>query len=250
MRKILSVALAVCMILSAVLLTACGETPEALINDAIEKTAQLEALDVFTDQNIKMSMMGTEMSMPVKTTVQLKGAEEYMEMQIIMMGIASTTVEYTDGEWVYINMDGTTYKQKKSDPSMSMFNAGSVKTLLQVLPEDLLAECEIAKNEDGSKSVSLQIPADTFVALYDPMLKNLNQTVASPDEDVTHGDADVTLTVKDGYLVKYEMSYTVSLNVEGQSIGASMKVAVDINNPGQDVVITPPEGYAAFPAME
>lgn len=250
MKKIFSAALAVCMILSAVLLTACGETPAQLINGAIEKTAQLESFDILADQNIKMSMMGMEMAMPVKTAVQMKGAEEYMDMQITMMGITSTTVEYTDGEWVYINQDGTTYKQKKSDPSMAMFNASSVKTLLQVLPEDLLAACEIVKNEDGSKSVSLQIPAATFVSLYDSMLKNLNQTVASPDEDVTHGDANVTLTVKDGYLVKYEMDYTVTLDMEGQEIGASMKVAVDINNPGQDVVITPPEGYAEFPSME
>ena len=139
MKKITSVILAVCMLLSVVALAGCSETPASLVNGAMAKMSELTSLEAKMDAEIKMSMMGTEMSMPVKTTVQMKGAEEYMEMQIIMMGIASTTVEYTDGEWVYINMDGTTYKQKKSDPSMSMFNAGSVKTLLQVLPEDLLA---------------------------------------------------------------------------------------------------------------
>lgn len=250
MKKIFCAALAVCMILSAALLTSCGETPAQLINGAIEKTAQLGAYDVVVDQGINMSMMGTQMSMPVKTSVQMKGSELLMSMEITMMGITSTTVEYTDGEWVYVNMDGTTYKQEKSDPSMYMFTADSVTALLTALPEDLLAECEIVKNEDGSKSVSLQIPASTFFSLYDSMLKNLNKTVASPEETVALSDADVTLVVKDGYLVKYEMKYTVTLEVETQSITADMDVAVSFNNPGQDVVITPPEGYAEFPALD
>ena len=65
MRKFLSAALAVCMLLSVVLLTSCGETPESLINGAVLNMAQLESMEANVDREVKMNMMGVDVAVPI-----------------------------------------------------------------------------------------------------------------------------------------------------------------------------------------
>lgn len=243
------------MMLSVMMLASCGETPASLINSAMANMAQLDSLEVKSNLEAKTNVMGTDMTLPVVTRVQMTGAQGdspvvLMDMEVSMMGITSKTTEYNDGEWIYISVDGINYKVDNVNKSAMLFNGVSAKTLLQELAEDLLQGAKIVKNEDGSKTVALTIPAAVFTEMYAPMLNNLNKTVGTAEDAMTVSDADVKLTVKDGYLTKYEMNYTVDMVVEGMDASASMAMTAEFLNPGQDVTITPPAGYQDFPELD
>lgn len=255
MRKILSAVLAVCMLLSVMLLTSCGETPESLINGAVLNMAQLESMEADVDMEIKMSMMGVDITMPIDMHLAMADVKSgkpvaAIDAEMSMMGETVTMNMYMDGsEWAYLTVAGVSYKAKLADAKEAFpMDTSSATDVLKELPADLLADAEIVKNEDGSKSVALVITADKFSEVYGAdVMEGLTSTAG---DSVTMKDVTVVITVKDGYIVEYDMAFDMDMTVEGKDVAASMDMKIHYLNAGQTVTVNPPAGYQDFPELD
>ena len=229
MRKILSAVLAVCMLLSVMLLTSCGETPESLINGAVLNMAQLESMEANVDMEVKMNMMGVDVSVPIDMHLAMADVKSgkpvaAIDAEMSMMGETVAMNMYMDGsEWAYLTVAGVSYKAN-------------------------LADAEIVKNEDGSKSVALLITADKFSEVYGADV--MEGLTATAGDSVTMKDVTVVITVKDGYIVEYDMAFDMDMTVEGKDVSASMDMKIHYLNAGQTVTVNPPAGYQDFPELD
>ena len=59
-------------------------------------------------------------------------------------------------------------------------------------------------------------------------------------------NGSVSVTVKDGYVTNYDLSYRMSMEVYGIVADATVTASVEFVNPGKTVTITPPECYESF----
>lgn len=254
MKRITSVVLAVCMLLSVMLFASCAqETPASLVNGAMEKMAELDSMEAKVDAEIKMSMLGIDLAMPIDMHMVLENAKSTtpvasLEAEMSMMGESVSMNMYLDGQgWAYITMDGEGYKVNTADAMEQLpLSTDNVTDMITQFPEELFEGAQIVNNEDGSKSVSLAITPEMYAQLFGDALDGLASSMGAA---VTLKDISLEITVKDGYVVEYDIEFDMDMNVEGISVSASMDMDIDYINPGKAVKVTPPAGYENFPVM-
>ncbi len=254
MKKITSILLAALMIVSVMALASCKkpETPESLVNGAIEKTNAYDAYEIDMLMEMSMNVMGMEMTIPLDMHVMTSGEKEdnpitSMNMTIELLGMSSTVDMYSEGDWAYITADDESFKMNLEDAKEQV---GSTDTsyLESIIPADIFEGTEIIENEDGTKSVELVIPDDRFTEIFPTMLDSMTSTMGTGTAaDIKISNAKITITVADGLIKGFDMTFDMEMTIEGIAVTASAKVESDYLAFGEDVVITPPEGYLDFP---
>ena len=56
----------------------------------------------------------------------------------------------------------------------------------------------------------------------------------------------VEYTIKNGYVISYDMKYTMTTTIDGVVSTYHIEANTEIKNPGKTVTITPPQGYRNF----
>ena len=254
MKRIISVVLAVCMLLSVMVLASCAETPASLINGAMVKMAGLTSVEAKMDAEIKMSMLGIDMTMPIDMYMVLEDAKSEnpvssLNLEMSFMGESVAMDMYMDGQgWAYVTMDGENYKVSLEDATGALpIGTDSVTNMITQFPEDLFEGAVIEKNDDGSKSVTLVITAEQYAELFGEAMDSLSGSLGAA---VSVKDVTLEITVKGGYVVEYDIEFDMDMNIEGVTVSASMDMDIDYINPGKAVKVTPPAGYENFPAID
>ena len=159
MKKIISVVLAVCMLLSVMVLASCAETPASLINGAMIKMANLTSMESKMDAEIKMSMLGIDMTMPIDMYMVLEDAKSEnpvssLNLEMSFMGESVAMDMYMDGQgWAYVTMDGENYKVSLEDATGALpIGTDSVTNMITQFPEELFEGAVIEKNDDGRRA--------------------------------------------------------------------------------------------------
>ena len=253
MKKIVALLLVLC--LTSMLFAGCGTKPAGeQIAEALNKTQALDSIDAKMTMNVTMAMQGVTIELPV--TMDIKGdalqtdsPKMAIDMAMTMMGETAKMEMYMEGEWAYYVMDDFKYKMKISELDASDDYSDSVDSLVQDLPEDLLKDIKLEEKSDGSKSVTIDISADKFSELYKDIMEGMNSSAGAGTDNVEITGCSVSLTMKDGYITEYAMSYDMQMTVEGISVTANAEAAVVYKNPGSKVTVTPPEGYQDFQDM-
>lgn len=251
-RKIVSVVLALCVLLMCVSLTACkSETAYSVIGSAVEKTQALDSMAAEMKIEMNMDMDGMTMSVPITadmkaTELQSGSPKISSDISMSMLGQDILMSMYQEGDWAYIVVDDMKYKTNISEAESEYDYSDDMNDMLKTLPEELLKEVELVKNEDGSKTVTVSIPDEMFAEIYEDFLSGLDTAAGTEGAEIKISDAVVTITVANDYISVYDMKFNMDMEIEGIAVSTEVKATITYRNVGAEVTVTPPEGYESF----
>lgn len=271
MKKILSALLAVCMLFAVATTSGCTISAAKTIDEAIKKTEALDAIDVTFFMETSMNM-GFSVTIPMTVNMKADNIKSSTPTMLAsastsMMGIELKSDVYMEEGMFYVSASGMNYKLKVEESDEDYDYVGNVNSIINDIPEDLLENVELVKNDDGSNTATISVDDARFKELFkDFICKSAQDTIIDDDDEentdavddtennfmdnilekITVTDATVKVTVKNGYVLVYELSYSMKVStIIGEST-SSVKASVTYNNPGETVEITPPEGYKDF----
>lgn len=260
-KRIVALFLTVVMLFTCAMLGGCGEkekAPEAdkgsvavIVNNALKKNGELDAISAVMKMEMSMKMEGMTMDMPITAKIKAKnlnkdGMVASVDMTMSMMGQEIAMQMYQEGEWAYMVMEDMKYKVSAKDMEGEMDYAQSTKDMLKEIPEELFKNVKIVEGKDGSKKVTINFPSDKFTELYNDVIKDINSNNGTETDEFKISDAVVTVTMVDDYVTVFDMSFKMEMTVEGIKTTTTAKVSITYDEPGKEVVITPPEGYQNF----
>lgn len=264
-KRLISLLLALAVLWSGILFTGCGNenAPDKVkekstfevISDALKKTENLESMAA--EMKMEMNMAAEGMTMSIPMTIKLKGKDMKTDNPVISMVVSMTMLGqsidiemYQEGQWAYMVMGDMKYKANAKDMESEYDYTESVDEMLQQIPEELLKDVELVKAEDGSQSVTIPFPADKFAEIYDDFIESVNSETEVDVGEMKITDSVVKLTIANGYVSVYDVAFTMEMTVEGVTSSTEAKVTLTYENPGQEVTITPPEGYQEFEEID
>ena len=254
-KRLFSLVLALCLLCCCGMLSGCTEKSAAeVINTAVKNSEALDAIAAEMKLDMHMAMEGITMDIPMTMDIKATDLKKekptmYTKMTTSLVGQAVEMEMYQEGDWMYIATDGMNYKMNAAEAAEEYDFSDDMDAMVQELPEELLKDVKLTKNEDGSQSVTVSIDGKKFSELYDDYIEDVN---ASADIEVgtpTIDNAVVTITVKDGYVTVYAMDFDMTVTVEEISSTVKVKATITYKEPGKAVTVTPMEGYQDFEEM-
>lgn len=263
MKKIISLLLAAVLFVSAFAFASCEkQTAYTLVSGALAKSSGLDSMEADYSINIKMTAMGETYEIPMTYKVKASGLKTdspvaSTTMTMDMLGVSMSMDIYMDQEYCYMSMLGQNVKIKIGEATEDYELMDEITGLTQPLPEELLKDVIIVKNEDGTQTVSLEISEEEFESIYkDFYMSMVSEIVAEVEyKDISLSNIKVNITVnKDGYIGTYGMNFNLNIQmiIDGQTfdVSASAEATVDYINPGTAVTIQFPEGYQDFTEID
>jgi len=264
MKKIFTLALALLMALSALSLASCEKalTPYETVAAALEKNAQLDAIEAEQVIKMKMDMMGMTIEMPVNGTMKATGIKSgnpvmYSKASTTVMGTTMDTETYVEDGYLYMNAMGESYKTNATAIAEDYDVLKEINSMLQLPPERVFEGVEPVTNEDGTTSFSFTMTKDDYLATYRPFFDSMSESlgVTSDGSGLKIDDVNITMTIdKNGYVCGYVMAFKLEVSVTESGVSMDIKCDVecklDFVNIGGNVTITPPEGYKDYKELE
>ncbi len=269
-KKILSLTLAALMMASLLCFSSCAkpETAYTLISGAVKKTEALNDLDMTMEMNMAMQVMGLDVTVPMTYDIKATGLKSdapvyRMDMTMSVLGMEMSVDAYVEGNDCYVS----TREVLSDEPvnvkmTLDQFAADnetidSVQSMVQPLSEEQLADKEIVVNEDGSKTVSVEMDEETFNRIFDTFVDSAVAAAAEDAEGMQLSMSNIKLDMTvgpDGYFDSYRIAFDMTMTMEEAGISMDMECHVDAmatyNNPGEKVTVTPMEGYEDFEEFE
>lgn len=270
-KRVIAMLLALMMLCTGVLFTACGgegttgatETTEAvaeksvseIINEAMKKTENLDSMSAVMKMEMNMVAEGITMSIPITAKIKAKdiNGENPIASVIVTMSMFGQELDiemYQEGQWAYMVMEDMKYKTNAEDMVAEYDYADSANDMLQEIPEELLKDAELVKAEDGSQTVTITFPGEKFAEIYAELIESANSETGTEMGEMKISDAVVKITVANGYVTVCDIVFTMEMTVEGVTSSTGVKTTLTYENPGREVTITPPEGYQDFEEMD
>ena len=167
MKKILCLVLALSLLFAVTAsLTSCEafDTPETMVAKAVAKTALQDSYAGNILMNLSFELFGETVEMKLSGDIKaedVKGEHPEMEMKMTIeaMGSSTQSTTYIRDGWSYIVNDGESYKTKNDE---GIGADDTVDSIIKDIPTNLFENTEIVKAEDGTRSVTVTIPADVF----------------------------------------------------------------------------------------
>lgn len=249
MKKIISLVLSLCLLLAAsASLISCEafDTPETMVTKAVAKTALADSYEGEIQMDVSFEFLGQPLAVKIATDMkaaELRGKSPVVEMKtsVEALGQSSESTSYIKDGWTYVVDKGTSYKIKNDE---GIGADDTVDSILKEIPKDLFEGTEIVKAEDGTRSVTLTLPAATFAELYDELVVEMMDSFGADVEFIV-SDAVVTISVKNGRISLYDIAFTMTVEAMGMSFEADAKATIAFTKYG-GVSVEMPENYESF----
>ena len=272
-KKILSLVLMLCLLITPLLLVSCDEEPasdpsgdvtppapkeptaadlEKELSEAIAKVQALKEMDLKYVIDAEYVIDGSTIKMPITMVSKAKGLGgdnliTYAEVSMSSMGQNYDVINYTENGWDYTLTNGQGYKSQTDpdDPQDSSLE-GFFTDLKgkDILKMDKLTYTD---NADGSRTVKVEVDGEKFQEAFDEAMEIVDGLAQmGTDVEVAVKGATLEYTIKDGYVISYQMNYSMEMEIQGTAATCNIEVVSTVNNPGKAVTITPPEGYKNF----
>ena len=251
MKKLISLFLALSLLLCATMaLTSCGEekSPERMVVSALEKTDKLDDYAGKMTISMNLEISGQTMAIQMIADMKMENATSdnpltQIDLEMWLLGTKVTTTTYSDKDWVYtVDADGS-YKTRILESEENQMD-----TILKELPSETFEGVEIVNEEDGTRSVTVAIPDETFNEIYSELIDTVTESFASQDATVTISNAVVNLKVKDDLVASYDISFDMEISIAGTTGTVHTDATVDFTQ-YEGVKVTFPEGCESFPEM-
>lgn len=233
------------------------QTAYELVKSASEKNLALDSSQLEISLNMKMSLMGMTIEMP--TNYSIKTAKEdghtiasaVMEMNVMNESIKMDL--FVDKDYVYLSENVENIKAKlpiTSDLAAGYDVSKMGEDIIKELPEDILKDVQIVKNDDGSKTVNVAIAEDRFNEIFKDYTDAALDSVLSELSDdsgmeikFSNAKADITVN-KDGYVSDYNLSFDMNMKMNVEGITMDLSASVDSTckyiNPGNKITVERP----------
>lgn len=258
MKRIISAALALVLIAFTVLLTSCeSKSAQDKVNEAIVKARDADAFEASLSIVVAMHFEDDEDTVypdelhVVKKNANSEKPEILHQRTMYFLGMPFAILTYTDsGEWGYVATFDSTYKTPYEGVAQSV-NTKEIDRLLFKLPPMVFENAGIIRNEDGSTTYYLDVEKNLFHELYGKLLNTMKDRMEVEDSRLIRiSNARVEITLDDGNLRDYDIFFDMASDGKEYPRNASVTVELDYLAFGDDVVLTPPEGYLDFPLVE
>lgn len=228
-----------------------GQSQTLSINDAVEKSQKLDAIDAVLNLEMEMTANGVDMTIPLEAQIKSKGLQSgnpvtSVAMKMTMMGQKASMEMYQEGDWVYMVSQGMKYKMSVSEMGDEYDYSDDINNMLQPIPEEIIKESKTEKADDGSTTFTFTMSGEKFSELYDDFLDGVAEDSGMTGGDIKISDVTIKITAADGYVTVYDMAFDMEMTVQGVEAQVDMKASITFKNPGKDVTITPPAGYKDF----
>ena len=257
MKKWLSMIMVLALL---VCLTACGENAATnaddgkkdepvdlytLVKEATEKTLAATSYEAKMVYVVDTDMFGTQMKTTADLVLTYNGEKIGVDGKSVveMMGSKTETPcrYYYDGEYLYMTMLGEGYKIAATEEDF-VEEVGSFNEYIVVLPEELFEGIT-----GDAENVVLTLDETTLKNLYG---EALGEEIGEDPSDITVKDGKIILSVKDGYLSTFNMSFTCEIDMgEEDTVTYVFSQETTFTQYG-DVTVTPMEGYEDFEEMD
>ena len=223
MKKFLSLALALMMIVSLFAMTSCEKEPKEQLEAAnkalTEKPYTMTMKMNLTADNSDVQEILDAMNVEVPVTID--GNNMFLDMTMDMMGQSVAMKMTLVDKVLYYNMDlaGMAMKMKATlnDEQLADFvNKNGAE-----MPVDYTMFAELKSEKKDGKTVI------TCTGINDEGKKALNDELASSLGDMgkaTVGDLSYNITLKDGKYESMDLSCTYTVTVSGVSVSVTMKI--------------------------
>lgn len=223
----------------------------------MENTEALDAYEAQLVVDIEVTVGAEKVDMLTVTDFSILDATTrnpvlYADIYMEVMGETAEAEMYVEDDWVYMLQDGNGYKMSaheafdEADDITETFDE-----YFQDLPESLFKGIKAVKNKDGSASVTLEIPNEIFEDTFADIAISVTDSITEGVDfsDLTYKNAVVEITVKDGYVMIFEIAFDLSMRVEGTRVTASVEEKLLLKDWGDGVKLDPMDGYEDFPLL-
>ena len=246
-KQILALGLTLVMLCG--LFAGCGqESAYETIEAAVAKTQELD--DISAKMVMDMTISSEEMSlaMPISMDMKAKNVKSdnptiLTNLTLTMLGQTLDAQIYQENGWSY-TVIGEGKHKTQSEPQTDQYNYS--EEMMQVIPEELMQDVKMEKGVDGAAKATITIPGEKFTEVYSDLVDELSGNLVE-GADLTVENAVVTISVKDGYIGAYDMSFSLTASDGEEVTTLDVEASITYENPGKSVEITPPEGYQDFP---
>ena len=247
MKKIISVALAILLLMSSLLMTSCGGV-KSDISKADKKMQEVDNCKASSTVEIKMKSQGVTITTSMiydMTYVDLlsETPKLYADVTIKAFNEEVKGVIYREDGWDYTVAEGEKFK--------SPVDENNDATIFE-LPDEVLKYAETSV-KDGIKTISVDIDPDDFEELFPKFCETAYALYFEKDDidSMVIKDGFVTVSIdKDGYLRDDNMGMICELTVEGETIEVTVTAAVRYSEYNGNHTVTPPQGYKSFPEAD
>lgn len=218
-----------------------------LYQEADQKSSSLPGLDIQADIQMNFSYDGLEI--PIFMNMQLQyhdintpDMEFFSSSNITMMGIHKTeTSFYTNG--CYYSDMGINEKYKMKIGYGDMTNQLTLGGLTGQFGA-FLENVQIADDESGNKILLYSSETEGLEKYLADFYDEIWPSLTDSDFKINKLDGKAVIS-PEGYFSKEEIFISTTLVEDGETLGMSMNINLDYNNPGQAVTIEFPsiEGY-------
>ncbi len=234
------------------------------VNEAITKTAGVNALDMEMKTDIKVTAGETNEDLSYVYNVKMKDLQTnepdfLTDVDVTLFGETVPATVYYEDTYFYVVTEMENVKLASGDLISKYDFANEWKTKNALIPEDVLKNAEETVNTDGTKTVALSYEAEPFKAAYGNLItewqgklltKYVGETVES---SLTPSNMIVTVVIDEttGYLTSYTISFDADMTAkttddETKSLSANITYQTVYNAVEDAVVLNAPEGYADF----
>ena len=264
MKKNRSILFLILILACTLILAGCGSPQETkeltayeLVKSAVEKNAALESSEFETSIKMSMSISGISMEIPLNYSIKTAKEDGHtIASAVIKMDVMGETVEtdvFVDKDFIYISEN--VQKMKVRVPVSSELASGydiskMGQEIVKELPEDILKDVQIINNNDGSKTVNVEISEDRFNEIFkdytDAALNSVLSELSDDDQmDITFSNAKASITVNsDGYVSDYNISFDMSMKISMQGISMDLTSSCESScryiKPGSKVTVDRP----------
>ena len=216
-----------------------------IVNGAIKNTLSSTSFEAKVNGKIDSDIMGNKSSSTKDLTVKTAGTNISVEGKKNEYDFDFDVKYYYDGSWMYFDMYGECYK-RQVDLNEFSAEAGGVAGAIVELPE---AVFESAVDNNGVIEITLD--EATVETLYNDTIVNIVSDIVGNDlNQTTTKDAKITLTVSDGYIADYKLSFMTEIVVGSDRAAYTFEQAINLSNYGQITEIQFPAGYQNYSELD
>jgi len=275
MKKLTAIALALCIILSAFALTACGDNASTdgdnpageqtgnktegsvyeIVAAAIEKTLKAKSFEANLSSVLKTDLMGNKSETKAEgnvkaTAVDTDTPKAFFSGKAVMEGYEMAQDYYYDGEWKYFGSEEMgLYKSQVSYAEFAK-EIGAPQTVIVTLPKAIFSNAQSKKNDDGSLTVTLTVDEANMETLYKDTIIAVVQDVVGQDlNQAVTKDATIEITVADGYVRDYKLNFTCEITAGNDKVTYDVNDVVTFVSCDKGVTVTAPENLDQYYEM-
>ena len=233
--------------------TTVTNTAYELYSAAYGKTSALTSAAIGLNMNVKMSMEGISMEIPMVYDVKISGLNSESAVYRVlattsMFGEEVTTdvyaadgySYYTDAEGNYKVVTGSDYDSCEILPVLDFFKVA--------FSEELLKDVAVTESEDGSMSFELSLTGEQFVENYSAIVADMSEGESIELDASAYSDVKVSITVDaQGYVGSHSIGFTTVISdAEYGDTTYECVYAISYTDAGTEVTVEAPEGYESY----